>query len=173
MAITPPSDIVLGVAQAADPLKQQQAAARLLRAGGLAPGATAASETAMLPSIAKPAAPPETSWATVVEQVAADTANGAPAAPVTARMKEARSTPEAYRQFEAFVLQSFIESMLPDGAEHVFGKGTAGEVWKSMLAEQLALEISRSGGIGIAKRIAASGEAAAAGRPAIPAADRS
>ena len=53
------------------------------------------------------------------------------------------------------MLQSFIRTMLPKNAENVFGKGTAGEVWKSMLAEKLADEIARSGQIGIAKRLAA------------------
>jgi flagellar protein FlgJ len=61
---------------------------------------------------------------------------------------------EAFRQFESFILQSFIETMLPKNAESVFGKGTAGGVWKSMLAEKLADQISRSGGIGIAQKIA-------------------
>jgi Rod binding domain-containing protein len=61
---------------------------------------------------------------------------------------------EAFRQFEAFVLQSFIETMLPKNAEAVFGKGTAGAIWKSMLAEKLADQISRNGGVGIAQRIA-------------------
>lgn len=75
--------------------------------------------------------------------------------------KSGDKTTEAFRQFESFVLQSFIETMLPKGAESVFGKGTAGSVWKSMLAEKLADQISRSGGIGIAQRIA-SGHAAEA-----------
>ena len=61
---------------------------------------------------------------------------------------------EAFRQFESFILQSFIETMLPKNAESVFGSGTAGGVWKSMLAEKIADQISRSGGIGIAQRIA-------------------
>lgn len=61
---------------------------------------------------------------------------------------------EAFRQFESFILQSFIETMLPKNAESVFGKGTAGGVWKSILAEKLADQISRSGGIGIAQKIA-------------------
>ena len=42
--------------------------------------------------------------------------------------------------------------MLPKNAESVFGSGTAGGIWKSMLAEKLADQISRSGGIGIAQR---------------------
>ena len=55
-----------------------------------------------------------------------------------------------YRDFEAFVLQSFIQSMLPTNAEGVFGKGTAGEMWKGLLADELGKQLSRSGGIGIA-----------------------
>ena len=61
---------------------------------------------------------------------------------------------EAFRQFESFVLQTFIETMLPKNAESVFGKGTAGGIWKSMMAEKLADQISRSGGIGIAQKLA-------------------
>ncbi len=67
---------------------------------------------------------------------------------------------EAFRQFESFILQSFIENMLPKNAESVFGSGTAGGVWKSMMAEKLADQISRSGGIGIAQRIAKGSQAA-------------
>jgi hypothetical protein len=44
--------------------------------------------------------------------------------------------------------------MLPKNAESVFGKGTAGGIWKSMMAEKLADQISRSGGIGIARKLA-------------------
>jgi Rod binding domain-containing protein len=57
-------------------------------------------------------------------------------------------------QFEAFVLQSFIQSIMPQESTAVFGEGTAGEVWKSMLAEKIALQVAEAGGIGIAKMIA-------------------
>lgn len=59
------------------------------------------------------------------------------------------------REFEAFVLQSFIEAMLPEKADSVLGTGTAGAFWKSMLAEQVAGELARAGGIGIARMIEA------------------
>ena len=62
---------------------------------------------------------------------------------------------DAYGQFEAFVLQSFIQSMLPKNATNVFGKGSAGEFWKSMLAEKMGDELARSGQVGIARRLAA------------------
>lgn len=69
---------------------------------------------------------------------------------------KAPQTSDAFRKFEAFVLQSFIETMLPGGAETVFGKGIAGETWRTMLAEKLASEVAKSGQVGIAERIAAS-----------------
>ena len=62
---------------------------------------------------------------------------------------------DAYGQFEFFVLQSFVQSMLPKNATNVFGKGSAGEFWKSMLAEKMGDELARSGQVGIARRLAA------------------
>ena len=44
--------------------------------------------------------------------------------------------------------------MLPKESEEVFGKGTAGGVWKSMLAEQLGAQLAKGKGIGIAKQLA-------------------
>lgn len=70
------------------------------------------------------------------------------------------NTPGPYVQFEAFVLQNFIQSIMPQQASAVFGEGTAGEVWKSMLAEKIALQVAEAGGVGIAKMIAPNGRAA-------------
>ncbi|MCO5147126.1 MAG: rod-binding protein [Aquamicrobium sp.] len=63
------------------------------------------------------------------------------------------ATPEAFARFEAMVLQSFIQTMLPADTESVYGGGMAGEMWQSMLAEQLGTTIARRGGIGIAERV--------------------
>ncbi len=60
--------------------------------------------------------------------------------------------PETYRKFEAMVLQNFIKTMLPDSDE-VYGKGASGEIWKGMMAEEIAKEIAREGGIGIADKL--------------------
>jgi peptidoglycan hydrolase FlgJ len=60
---------------------------------------------------------------------------------------------EAFEKFEAFVLQTFLEAMLPDDAGSVYGDGFAGDMWKSMMAEQLAAQMARAGGIGIADRV--------------------
>ena len=45
------------------------------------------------------------------------------------------------------------QSMLPDESEEVYGKGNAGEMWKSMMAEQLGSTIAESGGVGIAEQM--------------------
>jgi hypothetical protein len=63
--------------------------------------------------------------------------------------------PDAFAQLEAFVLQTFVQTMLPKDSKTFFGKGTAGEVWKSMLAEKLGAQIASSNQLGLAKRLAA------------------
>lgn len=54
------------------------------------------------------------------------------------------------QKFESFVLQTFVENMLPSENSSFFGEGTAGKIWKSMLAERIGEEMARAGGIGIA-----------------------
>jgi hypothetical protein len=62
-------------------------------------------------------------------------------------------TPETYRKFEAMVLSTFVQSMLPKDADAVYGDGLSGDMWKSLLAQQLGTVISDRGGIGIADRL--------------------
>lgn len=141
MAITPPGDIVLDVARAADPVKFQAA-------------------TRKLSEIASPAS------ATEFANVFNDTQAGAllrgsldsEALRVSIRNNSREGGGDAARvhqEFEAFVLQSFIESMLPKDSETLFGKGTAGNIWKSMLAEQIGAQLAKAGGIGIANKLVA------------------
>jgi len=142
VAITPPSDIVLDVARAADPEKYRLAAERLARLRATAPG----TETFMPPANHARAATP------------ADVANTAATptrAPDAGASAQSRRRLDPYGQFEAFVLQSFVQSMLPKNATNVFGKGSAGEFWRSMLAEKMGDELARSGQVGIARRLAA------------------
>ena len=143
MAITPPSDIVLDVTRAADPEKYRAAVERLAR----------------LRATAEAAAPQATTFnvATPPAGLALDVGAGA----------QPRRRLDAYGQFEAFVLQSFLQSMLPQNATNVFGKGSAGEFWRSMLAERMGEELARSGQVGIARRLAtAHNQAQPAAEPA-------
>ena len=143
MAGTPPSDIVLGVALAADPQKYRAAAERLRSLSAAAAGADLDASA----------------WQARVAQTtqAADADVASPGALHTmpGRPRQARTATDAFGQLEAVVLQSFIQSMLPKNAKNVFGKGIAGDIWKSMLAEKLANEVGRSGQVGLAKRLQA------------------
>lgn len=60
---------------------------------------------------------------------------------------------EIYQRFEAMILQNFIGAMLPKDSEQLYGEGTAGEIWKGMMAEQLGAVLAKGGGIGIAARM--------------------
>jgi peptidoglycan hydrolase FlgJ len=66
----------------------------------------------------------------------------------------ARRPAAPFVEFEALVLQTFIQSMLPKDAETVYGKGLSGEMWQAMLAEKIASQVTQRGGIGIAARLA-------------------
>ncbi|MFA6154504.1 rod-binding protein [Mesorhizobium sp.] len=131
MAISPPSDIVLDVARAVDPTDIEAARAALARrAGG-------------------PAAP-----------FAVDSAASVDAGSILSRSTAATVTASAdpagkFKKFEAMVLQTFIQNMLPKDTEGVYGKGLAGDMWKSQLAERVADVMAERGGIGIARSMVA------------------
>lgn len=123
MAISPPSDIVLDVARAAEPSDLAAARAELAsRSGGASP-AGASGVFSLTEAIGNRPASPKAEAA------------------------------EPFKRFEAMVLQTFIQNMLPKDAGAVYGKGMAGDMWKSLLAEQLAGVMAERGGIGISERV--------------------
>jgi len=60
---------------------------------------------------------------------------------------------EAYKKFESLVLGSFIQTMLPEETDSVYGGGLSGDMWKSVLAQHLGEAVAETGGIGIANRL--------------------
>lgn len=138
MAINPPTDIVLDVVNAADPARVEVAQARL-KAG------QAAAEAQRLASTDR------AFDANLVKEHIRDSAS--------LHSSEKKDVPQAYRKFESMVLSSFLKSMMPD-SEEIYGKGATGEIWKGMMAEQLAGEISKKGGIGIADKLTENGSTA-------------
>lgn len=124
MAISPPSDIVLDVANAVG--RADLAAAReALRAK--AGGAVGEAAFTAVADARRPTAPAAT----------------------------AGKTGNPFVKFEAMVLQSFVQSMLPKDAEAVYGEGLSGDMWKGLLAQHVAEAVAERGGIGIADRLLA------------------
>lgn len=156
MAISPPSDIVLDVAQAADPLRYQEATGRLRQLSYQA--APEAFGETLEEVLQEPAPQLPFDAAAALTRLRSDTA--VPRAP-TGTDGAAGGPTEAFRNFEAMALTSFVETMLPQNASSVFGSGTAGQIWKSMLAEQIGQQIARAGGVGIAAQLMAAHPAGA------------
>ena len=145
MSLALPSDLILDVARAADPTRVKTAAARL--EGG--------AESDFSQALAD-----------------AQQALGAARKELRTRLAEMKSSPVSRVKelqspgaaFESLMLQVFMQSLLPQSTK-IFGKGAAGGAYKSFLAEQLAGQLSKAGGIGVAslidKRVAAIQQAAA------------
>ena len=55
--------------------------------------------------------------------------------------------------FEAMLMNSFVNELLPKDAGEVFGKGAAGDIWRSMLSEQVSRQIAKSGALGLSRRL--------------------
>ena len=139
MSIAPPSDIILDVAQAADPQRLQAATSKLAK---MASGdATVPDDFATLLTQAgggTPATPSTPAWRT-------STLATTPAKVVT-------ETTSPYRKFEAVLLQSFVQEILPKD-EQLFGDAASADISRSMMAEQLANQLAKSDKIGIARMI--------------------
>ena len=155
MIVTATPDVVLDVLEAADPATQRAATAKLdaLKSPDAGFAATMDGEVSKAAATARTAA----------DQSTASAAPSEPASPSTAapvQVIRASSPTDVYRKFEAFVLQVFVETMLPKQSEDLFGKGTAGTVWRSMMAEQLGNQLAAGKGIGIAKQLAVAHPAA-------------
>ncbi|OYU87399.1 MAG: hypothetical protein CFE29_23575 [Bradyrhizobiaceae bacterium PARB1] len=134
------NDLITDVMNAADPVAQRNAAGRLER---MTP-AQQAEFTSVL-----------NGEFTAAQPQATPVSAGAPV-PTTPVIRQSEGSYGVYRKFEAFVLQMFVEEMLPKNAEQVFGKGSAGNIWRSMMAEQIGNEMAKGKGIGIAQQLAKS-----------------
>ena len=140
MAFNPRTDVILEVASAADPSRATVAAQRLSAlAGSNAPAGDFAAD---------------------LDRAASTTGATAPlanAADMRSRLPAAAGGPDklgqAKTQFEAMMLNSFVGEMLPKDTGEVFGQGMAGDMWRSMLAEQVSMQIAKSGKLGLARRL--------------------
>ncbi|OCW56171.1 rod-binding protein [Hoeflea olei] len=137
MAIQTATDLILDVVNAADPAVARKTEA-MLEAASVRRSAQVASTPAFERQLLASADPD---------------AVALPSRPAVDGDRSAAA--KSYERFEAMILQNFIGSMLPQDSEELYGKGTAGEIWKGMMAEQLAAVLAKGGGIGIAERMLA------------------
>ncbi len=140
MAIDPPSDVVLEVLKAADPARAAAATQRLSALAGAGAAETGEfSET--LAQTAPPAPPPVAGLANARSRLA------------DAAFAASDKAAKAQVDFEAVLLNGFVNEMLPKDGSATFGQGLAGDMWKSMLADQVSRQIAKSGTLGIARRL--------------------
>jgi peptidoglycan hydrolase FlgJ len=140
MAINPGSDLLIDALQAAEP-QQAKAAAGRLSSLAVDNGSTAAAFNEAM----------------AAESTGLQGAASKGPFKVTVR-SQATVIPKSahpYRQFEATMLKSFFDMMLPHDAKAVYGKGLAGDVWRSMLAESLATTVANGQGVGVARELEA------------------
>lgn len=81
---------------------------------------------------------PVTLPSTLASPVSSSSETSAPSAGASRASK-------ARQDFEALVLQVMLGSMMPEGSSKLFGAGPAGQIWQSMLSEQMARQIAASG----------------------------
>lgn len=154
MAIQPPSDIVLDVAQAVDPARLQAAAEKLAR---IAAGKEASTDSfaAVMNATRRGSAPGTgaASPATVLSNLQRRATAVVGAASHTAEPADAQA--KAYQGLEAVLLQTYVEAMLPRN-EGFFGDAASGDTGRFFLSQQLANQLAQSGSLGIAKSLSAS-----------------
>lgn len=138
MAIKPVTDIVLEVAMAADPARAQAAKQKLLEIGD----STLGSFGDVLSAQAPARGPYTGRWSPEAEARFFS-------APTGAAVSGKGGMDEAKRGLETMMAKMMVETMLPKDGGQFFGKDNAGGVWRSMLADKLAAELTKGKGLGI------------------------
>jgi peptidoglycan hydrolase FlgJ len=139
MSIFPATDLVTEVAKAADPTRRDAAVARLSEISKATPNSIDGFATLMTDNHTAPPSPKPF----VASPIA--TIGSGPTGLSSIRPGEAT------QKFEAFIIQSSLETILPKSEGGFFGRGTAGDVWRSMIAEQIGDQIAKAGGLGLRK----------------------
>ena len=132
------SDIVQEVINAADPSRASMAAERLAALGRM--------------SAAKG------DFAADLGRASATTASASRGLPdaragLAAPAGAADGASKVRVEFETMLLNSFVQEMLPKDSGSVYGQGYAGDMWRSMLSEQISRQIAKSGALGLSRRL--------------------
>ncbi len=96
-----------------------------------------------------------TTWTAgqTVRPTKAATGGDAAQAAANAGAAEAKKAKDVAQQFEAVYLRQMIDTSMPKDSESLFGEGTSGTMWRSMMTDTLATALSKTGTLGIANMI--------------------
>ena len=162
MSISPPSDIILDVVNAANPVKQLAAVNRLekLAQGRSVQPAPSASFVKVLKNQETAQVAPAKSIHSQEKNTVADSKSLPTATREVLVNKMETPLEKAHRKLEGVFLQGMINSMLSGQKGTMYGKGIAGSYWKSFMAEAIANQLVKGKGIGIAESFSNENQAA-------------
>lgn len=72
---------------------------------------------------------------------------------------------QTFKDFEGMLLRNMLESLLPSADTGLYGDGVAGGIWRSMAADRFANLYAAQGGVGIARMLSVSMPAVASQAP--------
>ncbi len=137
MSIFPANDLVLDVGRAADPVRKAGAITRLERLS-LPSGVPASiSGASLMPPVAR--SNPTNFQVSKSNQ----------SMPTSASPERQDAHVTAFRKFEAFILQTWLEILLPKAGFCAYGHDQASGIWRSLMAEQLGEQLSKNDSLGI------------------------
>ena len=153
MAVSIPSDLVIGVMRAAPAERASTAAQKL--------GVTAPSAPEFEVVLGEPRQPAATAHIDLISGVLAA---GDPErmSAATASLDGYRTTlansPQAVaaRGLETALIRNLLETMVPQEADGVLGGSFASGIWRSMAVDQMASLYAKAGGLGLSESIIAS-----------------
>jgi len=141
MSLGPSGDLVMDVARAADPARARAAVSRLESAGATIPFASVMEQSAL----ARLVHAQETSDGGLAF---ARTQHG-----VEGVVRGEGSGRNAGAFFETLMLQVLLQKVIPQSGATSFGEGVAGSSYKMLMAEHLAGQMVKGGGLGISAMI--------------------
>lgn len=139
MAMSPIQDILLEVANAADPAKAQAARKRLADLAGVDPGE--------FDSLMRAHSTERTgqTWSEEARARFFEARSGSP--------QPGNNEGDAKRGLETLLVKMMVDAMLPKEGQGFFTKGNAGGVWRSLLSEKLSQQMTQGDGLGMMKNV--------------------
>lgn len=137
MSIFPSSDIITDVGRAADPSSQVEAVHRLERLSR-----TQANDLSINPGsgIRNNHNHPNLSF---------NVPNSSGSSFSTHSSSTVGPEPSPFRKFEAYILQTWLEILLPRDGGIVYGHDQASGIWRSLMAEQLGNQLAKTNALGL------------------------